>query len=200
MRSVRQNQRKMRTSRLAAHLARSLLECPKGVPTEIGNLDSVAPLFASGRQRGMHLLQPCIVCGDKLTRRHHEKVSVTHSGIVIIPSNGPEDVDAHKILAQKPNQTGVNVDQKVTDVRVRCDRHFSNLLDRRGASASGRRVTAQRQIVEVRVGRVGQDLVRTRFVGELFVRQSCGCSPRPASAVITRLRLGPPRSVVDLVG
>jgi len=105
------------------HLARSLLECPKSAPTEIGDLDSVVPLFASGRQGGVHLLQPCIVCGDKLSRRNHEKVSVTHSGIVIIPSNGPEDVYAHKILAQKPNQTGVNVGQKVTDFRMRCDRH-----------------------------------------------------------------------------
>src|SRR5829696_6859920 len=105
------------------NLARSLLECPKGLPTEIGHLDSVLPLFASGRQGGVHLLQLCIVCGDKLTRRNHEKVSVTHSGIVTVRSDGSEDVDANKILAQKPNQTGVNVGQKVTDVRVRCDRH-----------------------------------------------------------------------------
>src|SRR5215207_4158148 len=118
-----------------AYLARSLLECPKGLPTEIGNLDSVLPLFASSRQHGVHLLQPCIVCGDKLARRNHEKVTVTYSGIVLIPGNGPEDVDADKILAQKPNQTGVNVGQKVTDVGMRCDHHSCSwplCPDRRG--------------------------------------------------------------------
>src|SRR5215204_2746275 len=105
------------------HLARSLLECPKSAPTEIGDLDSVVPLFASGRQCGVHLPQPCIVCGDKLTCRNHEKVKVAHSRIVTVRSDGSEDVDANKILAQKPNQTGMNVGQKVTDVGVRCDRH-----------------------------------------------------------------------------
>ena len=60
--------------------------------------------------------------------RNNEKVNVTHSGIVIIRSNGPEDVDAYKILAQKPSETGVDVGEKVTDVGVRCDRHFLNLL------------------------------------------------------------------------
>src|ERR671910_2943089 len=119
-----------------AHLARSLLECPEGLPAEIGNLDPVLPLLASG-QYGVHLLQPCIVGGDKLTRRNHEKVSVTHSGIVTIPSNGPEDVDAHKILAQKPNQTGVNVGQKVTEVGVRCDRHSCLLAALHGGRCRG---------------------------------------------------------------
>ena len=110
-----------------AYLTRPLLDCPERLPTEVGNFNSVLPLFPSGRQLDVHPTQPCIFCCDKRLGRNNEKVDVTNSRVVTFRSDGPEDVQTHKILAHKQDHTSVYVGNEVTDFGVHRVNHLLNI-------------------------------------------------------------------------